>query len=150
MLKLKDKIKAQTEKKRAGVARAPTRETVEFVAKAKKLGQILKSGHLERAVRVWIDGLEATKKEYEKVSETWSEVPDWKERRECANMIVAYMEGRPVERQLVIGGSFEDLNAAMGKVKASPEAMRLLESMGGALGVQETGSEKQADVTREE
>jgi hypothetical protein len=149
-MSLKDKIREQTEKKRAKVARARERIDVDLIERAKKLGSLLKSKHLDAAVKVWIAGLDATKKVYDKSGTCCGEEPDWKERRENANMIVAYMEGRPVERQLVVGGNFEDLAAVMKKCQDSPEAMRLLGSMAGGLDdVQETGPEKQADVTRE-
>jgi len=70
--------------------RARAREgALKSYPRRKKLGQILKSSHLDKAVKVWIDGLEATKQVYNKTFETWSEEPDWKERRENANMIVA-------------------------------------------------------------
>jgi len=59
------------------------------------------------------------------------------------------MEGRPVERQLVVGGDFKDLNEAMRRMEASPEARRLLESMGGTI-IQEMGQEKSAELTRKE
>jgi hypothetical protein len=37
------------------------------------------------------------------------EEPDWKERRENAALILSYVEGRPVERQIQARGDFEDL-----------------------------------------
>lgn len=102
---------------------------------------------------MWIDGLEATKKEYDKISETWSTVPDWKERRENANTIVAYMEGRPIERQMVLGGSFDGFGKMIAKMQGSPEALRVLRSMTGELpaldGVQETAEETELPNTRE-
>lgn len=113
-----------------------------------KLSELLKNDDLEGAVKVWRDGLEATKFVWSQKEQKYVDTgfPDWDVREKMATAIAAYMEGRPIERQLQIRGSFEDLAAAQARINASPEARRLLASMSG---VQETGSEKSADVTRE-
>jgi hypothetical protein len=149
---LKDKIKAHTQKKAGRVARArENSEGRELIGRAKKLIDLLKPEYLDRAVQVWVDGLKATKDVYDARAKEWTTQPDWKERREAANMIVAYFEGRPIERQMVMKGSFRDLNDTLARMKQSPEAMRVLQELypEELPTVQETGSEKPADVTRE-
>ena len=70
---------------------------------------------------MWIDGMRATKPIYEKGIRVGEE-PDWKERRENAAMIIAYLEGKPVERQLQAHGDFEDLQSLLDAMKHSPAA----------------------------
>ena len=48
------------------------------------------------------------------------EEPDWKERRENAALILSYVEGRPVERQIQARGDFEDLEALRNRIAGLP------------------------------
>ena len=58
----------------------------------------------------------------------WVEQPDWKARHDCAMAILAYRFGKPVERQLQISGTFEDLGQLFARVQNSPAARRALEA----------------------
>jgi hypothetical protein len=78
------------------------------------------------AVQVWIDGLSATKWEYDPTTKTRFEVPDWRERRENAAMIFAYAIGRPLERSMEVTGSYKELGEVLAELEKSPEARRLL------------------------
>jgi hypothetical protein len=62
--------------------------------------------HRRAAVQVWIDGMKAPKPIYEKGRRVGGE-PDWKERRENAALIIAYLEGKPIEKQIQARGDFE-------------------------------------------
>lgn len=147
LVSLKDKIRASTkakaEKNPAQVTRTRAR-TMAMIAEVKRLTELL-GPNKNKAVQVWIDGLEATKR-VQVGRDQWEDVPDWKERRENANMIVAYLEGKPIERAMVATGTFEDYDTLRARIEGSPLAAKLL----GIGNVQETGGEKQADVTREE
>ena len=101
-----------------------------FIAEVKKLTEML-GPHKTAAVQVWIDGLEATKR-VQAGRDVWEDVPDWKERRENANMIVAYLEGKPVELQVQASGSFEDLGTILERYRSTPEGMKLLHDVLGA------------------
>jgi hypothetical protein len=86
-----------------------------------KLVEIL-GPHKIAAMEVWIAGLEATKEVYEPSSHSYVTVPDWKERRECANMIMAYLEGRPIERQVQARGDYADLQKMLAERIAHSKA----------------------------
>ena len=69
--------------------------------------------------------MRATKPIYEK-SRRVGEEPDWKERRENAALIIAYLEGKPIEKQIQARGDFDDLQALMEAVKQTPTGQELL------------------------
>ena len=54
--------------------------------------------------------------------------PDYKIRMDAAKTVLAYKEGMPVQRQVVIAESFESLREALTAATHSPEAMRLIET----------------------
>jgi hypothetical protein len=100
-----------------------------LVTQAKRLVELLGPEHLEAAVKTWVDGLKAMKKVYDPSTKGWIEEPDWRERRENANMIVAYMEGKPIERQVQVTGNFEELGDLLNRIRESPVAMRELANL---------------------
>jgi hypothetical protein len=106
-------------------ARAKRQKRREIIKLAEKLIDALEP-HRRAAVQVLIDGMSATKPIYEK-GQRVGEEPDWKERRENAALIIAYLEGKPIERQLQATGEFMDLQTLMSKVQQSPAAMRSLQ-----------------------
>lgn len=54
------------------------------------------------------------------------EKPDWKERRENVALILSYVEGRPVERQIQARGDFEDLEALRNRIAGLPSLQNTL------------------------
>lgn len=93
----------------------------------KRIADLLTSEDLEGAVQVWRDGMEAQRLVWSAKLKMYVEAgPDWDTRRECSELIVAYMEGRPMERQLNLNGSFLELGELLRTVRLSGEARRLI------------------------
>jgi hypothetical protein len=83
---------------------------------------------LEGAIGVIRTGLQATKSHWDGVAKRMVEEPDFKTRMEAAKTIVAYKEGMPVQRQMVVQESYESLRDMLRAADHSDEARRLLES----------------------
>lgn len=56
----------------------------------------------------------------------WHSEPDHKTRISAANMVAAYMEGLPIQRQIQMRGDFVELGDLLHGARASGEAMRLM------------------------
>jgi hypothetical protein len=121
---VKEKIKAETLKKGGPVTRARAKRR-EIIKLAEKLIDMLEP-HRKEAIQVWIDGMRATKPIYERGKRVGEE-PDWKERRENAALIIAYLEGKPVEKQIQAHGDFEDLQTLLEAMKHSPASQASLQ-----------------------
>lgn len=94
---------------------------------AKKLADLLTADDLAGAVTVWREGLTAVKKVWSAKLQRYEDGgPDWQIRRDMAEAIAAYMEGRPLERQMNISGTFVELRDMLSQMKQSGEAARLL------------------------
>jgi hypothetical protein len=121
---VRNKIRASTPKDRGPVthARAKRREIIKL---AEKLIDMLEP-YRKEAIQVWIDGMRATKPIYEKGIRVGEE-PDWKERRENAALIIAYLEGKPIEKQIQAHGDFEDLGSLLEAMKHSPASQASLQ-----------------------
>lgn len=99
----------------------------DLIPLAKKLADLLTADDLAGAVKVWREGLTATKKVWSAKKQKYvNGGPDWQIRRDMAEAIAAYMEGRPMERQLSISGSFEELGDLLQTLRNSGEAARLM------------------------
>lgn len=90
--------------------------------------------HRRDAIQVLIDGMKATRPVYVRGQVVGTE-PDWKERRENAALILAYVEGRPVERQIQARGEFEDLEALRNRVVGLPSLQNTLEGPRSGSGI---------------
>ena len=123
-MSLAEKIRAKTLKKGVSVTRARAR-AMAIVTQAQKLSELL-GPNLDKAVQVWVEGLKATKWEYDPKTHERFEVADWKERRECATKIIEYLEGKPIERQLQVTGDFEELGDLLNRIRESPLALKKL------------------------
>jgi hypothetical protein len=94
----------------------------------KRLSELLDDGDLELAVETIRGGLKANKSHWDGVAKQMVIEPDFKIRMDAAKTVLAYKEGMPVQRQVVIAESFESLREAIAAATHSPEAMRLIES----------------------
>jgi hypothetical protein len=136
---VKRKIRERkTSKERTGVARARVKRRGLLTERARKLLDLLDDDDLEAAVRVWREGLQATKRFWNPAAKQWIEEPDWRTRHDMSMAIAAYMEGKPVERQMVVAGSFDDFEKLVDRLKLSPLAR---EELGGLPGVERAMSE---------
>lgn len=94
----------------------------------KRLSELLDDGDLELAVETIRGGLKANKSHWDGVAKQMVIEPDFKIRMDAAKTVLAYKEGMPVQRQVVIAESFESLREAIAAATHSPEALRLIES----------------------
>jgi hypothetical protein len=94
----------------------------------KRLSELLDDGDLELAVDTIRGGLKANKSHWDGVAKQMVIEPDYKIRMDAAKTVLAYKEGMPVQRQVVIAESFESLREALTAATHSPEAMRLIET----------------------
>jgi hypothetical protein len=125
-------------KKQPEVARARVKGRGLLTGRARKLFDLLKDDDLEAAVRVWREGLQATKRFWNPAAKQWIEEPDWRTRHDMSMAIAAYMEGKPVERQMVVAGSFDDFEKLVDRLKLSALAR---EELAGLPGVERVLSE---------
>ena len=110
-------------------------------------------GALHANQRHWVD--EGKDPKSGRARGHWEVIPDFKTRIAAANMIAAYKEGLPVQRQVVLTKAFESVEETIKKIKGSPEMMKVLMSLQASgiavesgfkvidieAAVQETGSE---------
>ncbi|MBE2180080.1 MAG: hypothetical protein IAE97_06380, partial [Chthoniobacterales bacterium] len=75
-----------------------------------------KQGGAEKAAKVLMDGLKA-----KKVSLTGHQVPDWKARLDAAKLIMAYIEGLPIQRQHIVSFQANSLRELREKLPDLPE-----------------------------
>ena len=73
------------------------------------------------------------------------ERPDHKTRLAATTLRRAYHEGLPVKREISVQANFESGESVIERIKASPEAMRML----GRMGVQKSPSIFEAEITGE-
>ena len=124
---VKRKIREQKALKKP-TARAPARACAREVLKqAAELADLLADQDVSGAIKVLRTGLAATKLMWDGNARDWVEQPDWKARHDCAMAILSYRFGKPVERQLQVTGTFEDLGQLFGRIQNSPAARRALE-----------------------
>jgi hypothetical protein len=129
---VKRKIRERkTSKERPEVARARVKRRGLLTERAKKLLDLLNEDDLEAAVRVWREGLQATKRFWNPAAKQWIEEPDWRTRHDMSMAIAAYMEGKPVERQMVVAGSFDDFEKLVDRLKLSSLAREELTGLPG-------------------
>jgi hypothetical protein len=101
----------------------------------KKLSELLTADDLEGAAEVWRDGMKANKFAWSQLEQGFVDTgfPDWDVRERMAAKVAAYKEGLPVAKQMIISGTFDDFGKMISKMQGSPEALRVLQSMGGEL-----------------
>ena len=147
------KIAAHSAKKRAKrLARARGEGDGPLVTRVSGLMELLEP-HRQAAIQVWIDGLKATKETYDPKSREYSDQPDYKERRENANKIIEYLDGKPPELQVQLTGKLEDMDEMTKRIQSSPEAMRAMNALtdvpAEVFDVQESGGETDGEFPSE-
>jgi hypothetical protein len=146
---VKQKIRA---KKNAGGSRAQVQRGSSNHAPAVKIPKVIKalletiqSDDIDSVARVWREAMGATTAIYDLPKKKWIERPDHNTRLKAANMVAAYAEGLPVQRQIQLNANLETLAETLESVKSSPETIRALE----AVGFHKRGSEKPVSDARE-
>ena len=132
------------------IARPRTREDRKtlFEKIAASLADVLTDEDLERVANVYRDALGAKqrfwidegKDEFGKSIGHWEWQDDHKTRIQAANMIAAYKEGLPVQRQVVLTKAFESADETIKKIKDSPELLKAIQTLqGGGLALEAGG-----------
>lgn len=70
------------------------------------------------------DGLRATRRYWDKGSEEWVVEPDYATRTRNIELILAYAEGRPVERTVKLTADFSTFSDKLAKLVSTPEGLR--------------------------
>jgi hypothetical protein len=122
---------------------------VRIMKGAARLADMITDADRVRAKDVIRQAMEATNRNYDRAKGGFDEYPDHKTRLAAATLQLAYDEGLPVKREISINGTFESFETVLDRLKQSPEARRMLSSMGMNLDVQKSPVEIEAEFTRE-
>ena len=76
------------------------------------------------------DGLKATRRYWSKEQKDFVEEPDYGVRVKTAELVLAYAEGRPVERQVRLSGDFKGFNEKLEQLCATPEGLAMAVKLG--------------------
>ena len=104
-------------------------------------------GALHANQRHWVD--EGKDPKTGRARGHWEVIPDFKTRIAAANMIAAYKEGLPVQRQVVLTKAFESAEDTIKKIKGSPELLKAIQALQGSGLALEAGGET-IDIESEE
>ena len=96
-------------------------------------------GALHANQRHWVD--EGKDPKTGRARGHWEVIPDFKTRIAAANMIAAYKEGLPVQRQVVLTKAFESADETIKKIKDSPELLKAIQALQGSGLALEAGGE---------
>ena len=81
------------------------------------------------ALATLADGLRATKRFWEKESASFVAEPDYATRTRNVELILAYAEGRPVERAVKLTGDFTSYSEKLARLCATPEGLRTAQAL---------------------
>jgi hypothetical protein len=112
---------------------------------AVRLADLIEASDIAQAKRVISDAMTATHRVYNPISRSFDHVPDHRSRIAAVTLQLAYHEGLPVKREISVQANFESGESVIERIKASPEAMRML----GRMGVQKSPSIFEAEITGE-
>jgi hypothetical protein len=112
-----------------------------LVRAVRRLADCINEGAPEASAKVIAEAKVATHRIFDVQAKVLVEVPDHKTRLAAVTLELAYVEGLPVKREIVLTGSFESGESVIERLKGSPEAMRVM------LGIQKTGGVIDDDST---
>jgi hypothetical protein len=125
------------------------KENQEMSKVIQTLMEILTDEDLQRVAEVYRGALHANQRHWVDEGKDpktgrarghWEIIPDFKTRIAAANMIAAYKEGLPVQRQVVINKAFESADEAIKKIKDSPELLKAIRMLqGGGIALEASG-----------
>ena len=84
-------------------------------------------GALHANQRHWVD--EGKDPKSGRARGHWEIIPDFKTRIAAANMIAAYKEGLPVQRQVVLAKAFQSAEETIKRIRQSPELVRAIKNL---------------------
>lgn len=116
----------QNTRDRAGERSRARAENHELLKRAKDLLDLIEEKDKSAAVRTLRAGLKASRRVFIGKGKGWTKEPDYRVRHESAMAILAYAYGKPIERQIVASGTFQELSEILTRMSASPMAMKKL------------------------
>jgi hypothetical protein len=149
-----EKIATYKSKKRRTLARARAsvdgkHNAVVKIPKAiRTLLDCINENDLEQVARVYREAMNATTRMWDVNEKKLIEFPDHKTRVAAANMVAAYKEGLPVQRQIRLDAKFGELKDKVAAFKRSPAAQDFLLRLAAGEVFQEKGGEKQVENAR--
>lgn len=139
--------------------RARVQEPAPGYGKPVKIPKVIKSlldsitdDDIDRVAKAWREALEATTEYYDIKKKKMVVRPDHNTRMKAGQLIAAYREGLPVQRQLTLAGKFKDLTEMLAQLNGSPQGQQLLAELPAIdveSSVQETGAQSDADPSSE-
>ncbi|MDQ6625993.1 MAG: hypothetical protein M3Y69_07635 [Verrucomicrobiota bacterium] len=135
---MNDHVKAKIRMKGEGAGTAVARARKEpwpaslakVLKKAASIAELLSAEDQAENVRVIREAKNATHQVYDAEKKLLVSVPDHKTRMAAVALDLAYTEGRPTEKHVVVTAKFEDLNDMMHRLRNSPEAVRRCKALG--------------------
>ena len=82
------------------------------------------------AIAALREGLKATRRFWDKASGMFQEEPDYAARTRAAELVLAYAEGRPIERQVKLSGDFSSYSDKLAKLVATPSGLKQAIALG--------------------
>ena len=120
--------RARAEKKLAEIIKQEPAVS-KVVKKAACLADLMTDQDREDNMRVLREAKNANHHIYDKDAGGLVEKPDHKTRLAAATLNLAYDEGLPVQRQVVITQNFESAEEAIKKIKESPELLKAIQDV---------------------
>jgi hypothetical protein len=93
-------------------------------------GLLIPAAMRDRALRALAEGLMATKTQWDAKEKGLRTDPDHATRVKAAELILAYAEGRPVERVVKLTGDVSTYDDRLEKLLATPEGLRIARTLG--------------------
>jgi len=136
---------AESDPKTSGPETSRARKKLEGVIKkepavakvvkaAARLADFITPDDRANNARVIREAKEAIYHHYDKATKSLVSQPDHKTRLAATTLELAYDEGLPVKRSIVLSGSFKSAEEMMGVIQSSPEAEKALKVLSG-LGI---------------
>ena len=124
-----------------------------------KLAKIMKSSRLfadfiperDRADNIIVirEAKKAKGRHYDVDLKQFVDWPDHKTRLAAATLQLAYDEGTPVQRQVVLSASFDSADKTIAKIKESPELLKAIQALQGVGLTLENGAGEVIDIEAE-
>jgi hypothetical protein len=97
---------------------------------AARLADLIEDSDVETAKTVITEAMKATTRVYNPLTRSFDLLPDHKTRLAAVTLQLAYSEGTPVRREVSVSTNFESFDVVLERMRQSPEATRILASMG--------------------
>jgi hypothetical protein len=106
-------------------------ETADQTSRARsETGSLVPKATVKKAIERLTKALNAKKTVFDRGSSKFVEHEDWPTIVKAAEMLLAYGEGRPVERQVIIKADAQNYDQKLEKLMASPAGRALAKQMG--------------------